>query len=412
MKRTILALLLIFSLLLTSIVSAENEKSAETETDIPVLMSLADYLNRYPDDEISNEDGSVTEVYRGISRDTLQAFLAFLPDNESKRASNTRGTVAYNTDQQSSTSISGTIDFMSYGRFGSIKNARPVISFIYYTETEEMHITYPKGICDGRTANAKEQYNNIVAMMDAGNIDGAVQAFRSISDPMKYSPVVEYLANHKDLATAISKYRFEVKGEYVTFGRYEQDNDKENGPEPVEWLVLDVHDGKSLLVSRYALDKVPYNSEFRDVTWESSSIRAWLNNDFFSVVFNASEQSAVLNAEIDNSISQGNSDFETDGGINTRDQVFLLSYYETTTYFAEDGTRKCTPTAYAVSREVWISPQDGSCGWWLRSPGSLPSCAIRISSDGSFRSGFVDYNEPAVRPAIWIDLSSEYFTSN
>ena len=29
-------------------------------------------------------------------------------------------------------------------------------------------------------------------------------------------------------------------GSIVTFGRYEQDGNEENGPEPIEWTVLDV----------------------------------------------------------------------------------------------------------------------------------------------------------------------------
>ena len=37
-------------------------------------------------------------------------------------------------------------------------------------------------------------------------------------------------------------------GEYVTFGHYEQDNNLENGKEPIEWKVLDKKDGRVLLL--------------------------------------------------------------------------------------------------------------------------------------------------------------------
>ena len=46
-------------------------------------------------------------------------------------------------------------------------------------------------------------------------------------------------------------------GDYVTFGMYEQDNDKSNGAEAIEWQVLDKKDGKVLLLSKYALDAKP-----------------------------------------------------------------------------------------------------------------------------------------------------------
>ena len=49
-------------------------------------------------------------------------------------------------------------------------------------------------------------------------------------------------------------------GAVVMFGSYEQDNQPDNGAEPIEWLVLAQSEGKALLVSRYALDCQPYNA--------------------------------------------------------------------------------------------------------------------------------------------------------
>ena len=420
MKRTILSLLVIFSLLLAAGALAEGEQPAVNEK--AAALSLGDYLHCYPDQEITGEDGSVTEVFSGISLETQDAFLSFLTKQQGKLGSRVfasgsdyvyqkdNGEPLY--DDLSHYEVEGQTPI----HYVVIKfNAdQVVIHFRYDTESEEARVIYPAGTYDKRTRNAREQYDSIVALMGEGKIDEAVQAYRKIEDPTRYAPVAEYVAAHKDLATAISKFRFEVKGEYVSFGRYEQGNDPANGPEEIEWLVLDVRDGKSLLISRYALDSIPYNDTYQDVTWETSSIRAWLNGDFYSAAFDASEQTAILKAETDNSAAMGSA-YPTDGGSNTEDSVFLLSYSEAfsemygSRLFAGDEARKCTPTAYALSRGAWVSPDDGSCGWWLRSPGSLPSCAMRVSSDGSERSAFVDYDEPAVRPAIWIDLGSDFF---
>ena len=63
---------------------------------------------------------------------------------------------------------------------------------------------------------------------------------------------------------------FDTISGIVTFGRYEQDGNEENGPEEIEWIVLDVKDGRSLLISRYALDTVPYHTESINITWEKS----------------------------------------------------------------------------------------------------------------------------------------------
>ena len=394
MKRTIWALLLVFSLLLAAGVSAE-ETAAGAEKALSE--STGDYLHRYPDQEITGEDGSVTEVYTGISLDAYNDYMTYLRDREKTRDAATRARV-FETEGENR-SIVGELKF---------DKADIVLTSCYYTETNELHVTYPQGTYDARVRTAKEQYDRMVKMVEAGDLGAAVQAYRKIPEQSAYQPAVDFIAAHEELATAISQNRFQIKGEYVSFGRYEQDGDSSNGPEAIEWLVLDVQDGKSLLVSRYALDTLPYNTEYSPVTWETSSIRAWLNGEFIGAAFNAEELGAVLEAEVDNSAAQGNTDYPTDGGSNTKDRVFLLSCSEAARYFADDESRKCIPTAAAISKGARTGT-DGTAAWWLRSPGSLQGCAMRISGDGTGRSAFVDYDEPAVRPAFWIDLNSDFF---
>ena len=57
-------------------------------------------------------------------------------------------------------------------------------------------------------------------------------------------------------------------GDVVTFGCYEQDDDASNGPEPIEWLVLDADGETATLISRYGLDAKPYNDAYTAVTWK------------------------------------------------------------------------------------------------------------------------------------------------
>ena len=107
---------------------------------------------------------------------------------------------------------------------------------------------------------------------------------------------------------------FDTIGSIVTFGRYEQDGDKENGPEEIEWVVLDVQDGKALLLSKYGLEAKPYNTEYTEVTWETCTLRAWLNSDFLNKSFSTEEQSAILTTEVDNSGAQGYSKWNNSAG--------------------------------------------------------------------------------------------------
>ena len=414
MKRKILALLVILSLLLTCFAFAEEAQPEAKKCGAPA--SMGDYLHRYPDQEITNADGSVTEIYNGISLDEHNAFLAFLTSQSGKQKARVFASDAnyvYQTEngQEKYALDHYELDGQTPVHYVVIifNDKQLTIYFRYDTATEEARVIYPQNAYDTRTATAKEQYGIMVSQAESGHIAEAVQAYRKIPEAWTYQPAVDYVAAHNDLATAINQNRFQIKGEYVSFGRYEQNGSSADGAEPIEWLVLDVQDGRSLLVSRYALDTVPYNASYEQVTWESSSIRAWLNGDFTAAAFSESELSAILETEVDNGPAQGSSDFTTRGGSNTQDRIFLLSYGEAAKYFTDDESRKCTPTAFAAGRGAWTSPDDAACGWWLRSPGSLATCAIRISSDGSARSAFVDYDEPAVRPAFWINLNSDYF---
>ena len=54
------------------------------------------------------------------------------------------------------------------------------------------------------------------------------------------------------------KFGVVEKGKYIKFGEYEQDNNLTNGKEDIEWLVLEVKDGKALVVSKYLLDCKPF----------------------------------------------------------------------------------------------------------------------------------------------------------
>lgn len=56
-------------------------------------------------------------------------------------------------------------------------------------------------------------------------------------------------------------------GDCVAFGRYEQDNDSSNGPETIEWTVLDVQGDQALLLSRFPLEQVPYKDSREGTNW-------------------------------------------------------------------------------------------------------------------------------------------------
>ena len=213
-----------------------------------------------------------------------------------------------------------------------------------------------------------------------------------------------------------------VVGDIITFGRYEQDNNLENGPEKIEWIVLDYDEtgNKALLLSRYGLDSILYNTANTSVTWEKSAIRKWLNEDFFNSAFNQKEQTALLMTEVDNNANQGYGKWETYGGNHTQDRVFLLSYTEANRYLdvtnddRNNQKSRVAPTAYAIAHGALTGSyqtEDGAASgwWWLRSPGFVQSDAADVYRDGSLYSSRVDTDRGVVRPALWINFESDIF---
>lgn len=190
-------------------------------------------------------------------------------------------------------------------------------------------------------------------------------------------------------------------GAIVTFGSYEQDGKQGNGKEAIEWLVLDTNGDKILLVSEKALDCQPYHSTRADVTWESCSLRQWLNGSFYDLAFNADEQKQIIFTEV---VAERNPQFDTSVGENTMDKIFLLSIDETLKYLPTDSKRMCNPTPYAISQGAYINNDTGGSWWWLRTPGSSSKDAASVNSDGSidYDDGKVSSGQGTVRPAMWI----------
>ncbi|MBQ4557704.1 MAG: hypothetical protein IJA60_08675 [Clostridia bacterium] len=187
-------------------------------------------------------------------------------------------------------------------------------------------------------------------------------------------------------------------GQKVSFGVYEQDNDTSNGAEPIEWTVLDIGGKYALLISDFALDAKAYDSTGADgVTWENSTIRAWLNNDFLNTAFSDSEKTNVCDTTLENSVV---------------DKVFLLSTSEIDEFFDANESRVVSATAYAKAAGVYtangFSDDDaslnGTCRWWLRTAGENGAARVKNTGEVSLVGYDMGSDTIAVRPAMWIAI--------
>ena len=256
------------------------------------------------------------------------------------------------------------------------------------------------GYKDSSTKITECNYNDAITLMDAGNI---VEAFEALVALDGYKDSADK-ANSIYYQYKIEKLKVAKAGDYVFFGEYEQDNNTANGKEDIEWLVLEVKDGKALVISKYALDCKPYNTSYTDVTWETCTLRKWLNNDFLGAAFSADEKAMIPAVTVS---ADKNPDYSTNPGNATQDQAFLLSITEANKYFSSDSVRQCEPTDFAVANGAWES-DSGNCRWLLRSPGDYQFYAaeVNIGGDVNEYGYYVIGVDRAVRPALWIAFDS------
>lgn len=173
-------------------------------------------------------------------------------------------------------------------------------------------------------------------------------------------------------------------GDTVLFGSYEQDGDASGNSEPIEWLVLEVNDHDALLLSKKALVCHAYHDVNEEVTWESCTLRQWLNASFMDSAFTAAECENILLSHVEDA---PNPSFGTPAGNATEDYVYLLSIGEAERYLPEADDRFCVPTVCAMddgplTSSDYLSNGEMSCDWWLRSPGYSGNCAADVYVDG------------------------------
>lgn len=191
-------------------------------------------------------------------------------------------------------------------------------------------------------------------------------------------------------------------GDIIVLGTYDQDS--VDGKDDVQWLVLDKRDSKYLLTTQYCLWGLPYNTDYTEVTWETSTIRKWLNEEFIYEIFNEQEIDLIEETQI---TTKGNDEYSTQGGNDTLDKLFLLSAEEVEQYFDSEDDRVLHPTWYAERYGINVNSNYSSSWWWLRTPGNLQDAVATVDPKGTISMFGHDVSSTTggLRPALWIDIS-------
>ena len=225
-------------------------------------------------------------------------------------------------------------------------------------------------------------------------------------------------------------------GDRILFGKFPLQQKKSEAnikPQPILWRIMHIRSNKKrnqnwtkkiLLLSEYGIIEKPYNDDpvIQKITWKTSSLKKWLNTDFFNESFTDEEKKYI--DPITQSIWKRILSFRNNSYI-TEDRVFIFSLDDVMHYFSANCVTVPKPI-YDISGNKrgefnFPSQELKSRGnpetvcymngekdfWWLRNTVYRNEYAMYIGIDGlAYPEGRLLNGIPGlcVRPAMWIKL--------
>lgn len=170
-----------------------------------------------------------------------------------------------------------------------------------------------------------------------------------------YSQLGDY-KNSKDRIEQIHN-KFANGGE-IYFGTY-------NG-NAVLWTILKTEQDRMLLITKDSVENIAFNDEAKNITYENSTIKDWLNSDFIKEFSEGQKERVLKNTE------------------NSDDGIFILNKEEYDEY----------------SKDLSLNTD---ADWWLRT--KTPAGMMFVNEAGEVNeTGESVVRAMGVRPCVWISL--------
>ena len=269
--------------------------------------------------------------------------------------------------------------------------------YIYGAENTWMGIRPACWIDLGDIKNEKEPKSK-KEDSEAEHLIGKIEELKKSLDGNKTKE--SKISNEKATTSIVKEER-----KTITFGSYFNQNDKEL--EPLKWDILEEKNGKALIITHEIINSIAFN-ENKSNNYEKSSIRRWLNSDFYNIAFNEEEKKCIQLTLVDNSLSSTSDDSNRYICNDTKDNIFLLSVKEATKYYKTDDERQLKGTEFAKKRGLYIGKDTGNSYWLLRSPYFDDSKdSYCINDDGNINYHSYVYFDYGVRPACWIYIDEK-----
>ena len=198
-----------------------------------------------------------------------------------------------------------------------------------------------------KTTVLDKKYDEAEKLFNAGKYAEAINIYSTLGEHKDSKLRIEQISNRL------------ADGDTIYFGTH---NEK-----PIAWKILKTESNKMLLITEKPIAQKPFTDDIKKVTWETSSLRTWLNEEFINS-FSVDQQNQILS---------------TDAGT-TKDKVFLLSVDEIVN----------------LAKKVRFSTEEE---WWTRT--SAENGIKYMTATGWVISkGDQVVRDKGVRPTIWISL--------
>ncbi|MCR5106385.1 MAG: DUF6273 domain-containing protein [Eubacterium sp.] len=242
-------------------------------------------------------------------------------------------------------------------------------------------------------------YNNYsdaaMCVYGAGVGSCVVRVVAGVRPALRINLQSSYVTEGEDIRVSVKGSEWDV----VSFGTY--------GGKKINWRVLNVTGNDALLLSDEVIAYKEYHDKYESITWENCNLRRWLNNEFINEAFSESEKAIICNTSVTN---PDNIFYETTGGNDTTDKIFLLSMNDII------QTAYGFPSLYNIhtSTRIIKNPDDQYDSWWICSPGSGGSGGSAMCVNSKYGTvhcqGDMTGMKYGVRPALYINLSSLSWT--
>ena len=217
------------------------------------------------------------------------------------------------------------------------------------------------------------------------SVGGTVAEFVSSTDPQSVSlnftadaSNVKYAGAHSETLTfgisienaaPANPYADKAVGDVVPFGEY-------------DWYIIGKSDNGVKLLMKKNLTTKAYNDSFTGVTWETCTLRKYLNETFYNT-FSVEDKAKIVKTSNTN---PNNPKYGTSGGNSTKDYIYLLSIEE--------------------ANNLGNSIRKTGSWWWLRSPGNSSNYVAVVDGGGNVDTDgdYVSNIEYGVRPALNLEF--------